>query len=312
MVTSLENLLFPVEMTTLSEKLGINSISSTEYGIFGLIDNEDGKTTPTLLNTCSDVYELVPNEMIFPKIEQMLNDAKIPFTVEYKMLDFSRFYADYTLNLAGVSVGNRKDKIFPVIRVTHSYNGLLKYKITFGWFRLVCENGLILPVEGKEENNLSIVGKHTKQILESLSKLMDKIKHFIKNEKKFMEKFEVIADRSVKNWEDRVIEVMAASGAGKRGFAQITEKIKQESEKLYDGKVNDWLIYNGFNFHLFNAVTKEGKPYDTAPNLRHDQDKKVFDTLFKYKGITLTRYVDENFADERDALVKVIYKEEEE
>lgn len=308
MVTSLDQMLFPVEMSTLKDKIGVNSISSTQYGIFGYIG---GETTPTLLNVCSEIYELVENDKIFPAIEEILRTAGIEFDVTYKMIDFSRFYADYTMKVGGVSVGNKKDKIFPIIRVTHSYNGLLKYKITFGWFRMICTNGLVVPVEGKEEQNISIVGKHTKQILQSLGTLLEKIKHFTKNTDTYSEKFEVLADRSVKNWEDRIIEVMAASGVGKRGFKQIAERINFESDKLYDGKVNDWLLYNGFNYHIFNAVTKEGKPYDTAPNLRHDQDKKVFDTLFKYKGVQLTRLVDEKFADEREALVKVIQGEDE-
>ena len=309
MVTSLSEMLFPVKIAPISEELGVNSISSTEFGIFAKIN---GEAKHTLLNVCSDIYELVENEKIFPAIETILRTAGIEFEVTYKMIDFSRFYADYTLKVGGVSVGNRKDKIFPIIRVTHSYNGLLKYKITFGWFRLICTNGLVVPVEGKEEQNISIVGKHTKQILESLKTLLEKVKTFTKNTDKYSEKFEVMADRSVKNWEDRIIEVMAASGVGKRGFTQIAERVNFESEKLYDGKVNDWLLYNGFNYHIFNAVTKEGKPYDTAPNLRHDQDRKVFDTLFKNKGVALTRLVDEKFADEKEALVKVIYGKEDE
>ena len=53
MITTLEQMLFPVERTTLKDKLGINSIGSTEYGVFGYIC---GETFPTLLNTCSDIY----------------------------------------------------------------------------------------------------------------------------------------------------------------------------------------------------------------------------------------------------------------
>jgi hypothetical protein len=310
MVTTLNEMLFKVKSMPIADRLKVNSISSTQFGIFGWIDGP--KKRPTLLNVCSEIYELVENDKIFPAIEEILRTAGIEFDVTYKMIDFSRFYADYTLKVGGVSVGNGNDKIFPVIRVTHSYNGLLKYKITFGWFRLICTNGLVVPVEGKEEQNISIVGKHTKQILQSLSTLLDKVKQFTKNTDKYSEKFEVLADRSVKKWEDRIIEVMAASGVGKRGFTQIAERVNLESDKLYDGKVNDWLLYNGFNYHIFNAVTKEGKPYDTAPNLRHDQDRKVFDTLFKNKGVALTKLVDEKFADEREALVKVIYGSEDE
>lgn len=288
MITTLKELLFKVEMAPIKEKLGMGSISSTEYGIFGEID---GNTI--LLNTCSDVYELVPNEKIFPVIEKILKKGNIPFDVTYKMIDHSRFYADYTLKTGAVSVGNNKDKIYPVIRVTHSYNGLLKYKVIFGWFRLICGNGLVLPVEGKEEANVSIVGKHTKQILASLDQLMDKIKTFISNpDGMYTKKFETLANRWVNDWQTRIVEIMTVSGVGKRGYNQIEAILEAESDSLNGGRVNDWLIYNAFNYHIFNAKTSDGKEYATAPNLRYDQDKKVFDVIYKNKGNALTKLIE--------------------
>jgi hypothetical protein len=285
MLTTLKKMLFHVEKQVVSEVLNANTISSTEYGIFGYLNGNGARRgKPTLLNTCSDVYELVTNTSIFPKIERMLRKAKIKYTVTYKMVDFSRFYAEYKIEHGGVSVGNKKDKIFPIIRVEHSYNGLLKYKITFGWFRLVCENGLTVPVSSKEAENFTITGKHTKQILQSLNLLFEKLDFFTKNAEKYTEKFLIIAERSVEDWGARVAYVMEESGIGKRGLKQITEKIEEESKKLYAGKVNDWLIYNAFNYHIYNAKTKEGKDYDTAPNLRHDQDRKVFETIFESEG----------------------------
>lgn len=282
MKTSLKNLLFPVFKALVSEMLGVDTISSTEYGIFGYVNGRDKK--PVLINTCSDVYELLPNSDLFPVIEKILNDAKIKFEVTYKMIDFSRFYADYTLNTGGVSVGNSKDEIFPILRIEHSYNGLLKYKMTFGWFRMICTNGLTIPVEGKENENITIVGKHTAKILESLKQLIEKITYFTENGEKFTKKYKVIADRWVKNWSARVEEVINATGIGKRGTAQILAKIQEEAAILSDGKVNDWLIYNAFNFHIYNAKTNDGKEYATAPNLRHDQDKKIFETIYKNPG----------------------------
>jgi hypothetical protein len=286
MKTTLKNLLFHVEKLLVSDVLNASTISSTEYGIFGYI-NGNGKRRgkPMLLNTCSNIYELVPNSSIFPVIERMLRKAKIKYSVTYRMLDYSRFYADFTLEDGAVSIGNGQDKIKPVIKIEHSYNGLLKYKMTFGWFRLICSNGLTVPVQGKEDQNFTITGKHTKEILNSLTGLLEKIAYFTKNTKEYSKKFEVMADTWVKNWEDRVLEITAATGVGLRGAkfnkkteqfeGQIFDKIREEAAQLYKGQVNDWLIYNGINYHIFNAKTEEGKEYATAPNLRNDQDKKV-------------------------------------
>lgn len=278
-IVTLTELLFAVTMEKISDVLGLNTITSTEYGIFAKIAGVGEKF---LLNTCSDVYELVPNAEIFPVIEAILRKAGIEFTVEYRMLDYSRFYADYTLKVGAITIGNKKDKIYPVLRIEHSYNGLVKYKLTFGYFRMICSNGLTVPVEGTEETNITITGKHTAKIKKSLEALIEKIEYFTNNHDRYTKRFHEVAERWVKNWEDRVEAVIEATGVGKRGFAQITEQIKKEAANLYGGKVNDWLIYNGINYHIFNATTSEGKEYATAPNLRRDADKKVWDAIYKY------------------------------
>lgn len=272
----LKDLLFPVEKALIADKFPtLSTISSTEYGIFAKVNGGE-----ILLNTCSNTYELIPNAMIFVVIEQMLKKAGIQFEVTYGMYDYSRFYADYTIKTGGISVGNRKDLIFPVLRVEHSYNGLWKYKMTFGYFRMICSNGLVVPVEGKEEQNFTITGKHTAKIVQSLDTLLDKIKFFTKNNKKYSERFNIVAERWFPKWEERVEAIVEATGVGKRGYKQITDKIKEEAAKLTGGKVNDWLIYNGINFHIFNAETADGKAYETAINLRNDSDKKVWDAIW--------------------------------
>ena len=274
---TLQEMLFPVEMASISEKLGLDTISSTEFGIFAKIDGKD-----VLLNTCSSTYELVPNEDIFLAVETILIGAGIKFEVEYGMSQHSRFYANFKLKVGGISIGNKGDLIFPVLRIEHSYNGLWKYKLTFGYFRLICSNGLVVPVEGKEEVNFTITGKHTAKILSSLSTLLEKITFFKRNNSKFATKFVEVAERWVEKWEDRVEAVIEATGVGKRGFDQITAKIREEAHLLNGGKVNDWLIYNGINYHIFNAVTDSGKVYDTALTLRRDADRKVWDAIYKY------------------------------
>lgn len=279
MNVKLKDLLFPVEKASISEKLGLGSISSTEFGIFATVNDKD-----ILLNTCSKNYELLPNAELFPVIEKMLTEGGIEFEPTYKMLDYSRFYADYTLKSGAITIGgNRDDKLYPILKIEHSYNGLLKYKLTFGYFRIVCGNGLVVPVEGKEGENIHIIGKHTKQILDSLSQLLDKIKFFTKNQKRFAERFEVLASRFVTKWENRVEDIIEVSGIGKRGFDEIVGRINIESDEL-GCEVNDWLIYNAFNYHIFNAKTSDGKAYATAPNLRNDQDRKVFDLIFNNPG----------------------------
>jgi hypothetical protein len=127
------------------------------------------------LNYCSPRYELVPNADIFPKINAILMKYKINYSVNYYHDDFARFYADYqiedkryTYKMKGTS-----DVITPMLRIQHSYNGLTKYKITFGYFRLVCTNGLVIAIQDMKQFNLCLTGKHTSSILNSLKRLND-------------------------------------------------------------------------------------------------------------------------------------------
>jgi len=267
---TLDDLLFPVKKLP-TESLGLQSISSTAFAIVGTF-----KGRRTLLNACSDVYELVPNSEIFPVIEKKLKKAGIKFTAKYRMNEYTRFEVDYILWVDPVVLPNG-DKIYPVLKVKHSYNGLLKYKLTFGYYRVICSNGLVVPVEGKE--NFTVTGKHTAKILSSLEHLEEQLNNFLSRQEEYAKNFRVMGDNWIENWNDRLLDVIIVSGVGKRGYEQITEKIKDESGKLYKGEVNDWLLYNGVNFHLFNARTKEGKEYATENHIRETNDKTVFETL---------------------------------
>lgn len=275
---TLEDLLFPVKKLP-TEDLGLQSISSTAFSIIGTF-----KGRRTMLNTCSDVYELVPNNEIFPVIEKKLKKAGIKFTAKYRMNEYTRFEVDYILWVDPVVLPSG-DKIYPVLKVKHSYNGLLKYKLTFGYYRVICENGLVVPVQGKE--NFTVSGKHTVNILESLRKLDDQINDFLQRQTEYVKNFQVMGDTWVKNWNDRLLDVIIVTGIGKRGYRQIVEKITDESGKLYKGEVNDWLLYNGVNFHLFNARTKDGKEYATENHLREADDKEIFETLLTNGKIKL-------------------------
>jgi hypothetical protein len=280
----LSEMLFPVEKTLVREKLNLGSISTTEYGIFATIDNET-----VLLNTCSSNYELVHNNDIFGKVENILRDAKIDFEVEYGMQQYSRFYCNYKIKQGGVSIGNPDDLIFPILHIEHSYNGLWKYKMNFGYFRMICTNGLVVPLKGKEDSTINISGKHTAKILNSLDQLVEKIQFFTNNNETFTKRFVEVSERWVENWADRVQVIIDATGIATKGYEHISEIIKKESHQLYNGKVNDWVIYNGINHYIFNATTQSGKPFETAINLRMDADKKVWETIYDFPNTSELR-----------------------
>jgi hypothetical protein len=278
-ICSLNDLLFPVELIDNPRN------TNPEYCkvVTGVIGGQEMD-----LNYCSDRYALVPNANIFPQIENVLNAHRINFTPEYKHINNVRFYADYAIDdkRYGYKMKGSNDVIQPMLRVQHSYNGLTKYRIVFGYFRLVCSNGLVIAVEEMKEFNLAIVGKHTEQILHSFDELDTMLQNFGENAKEITNaltaKYEMLGGRWVENVQDRLTEVLKATKIAMVDTSKfntlndITNRIMTEAQNAslgYNGKVNDWLIYNGINQYMFSDRTI------AAPETRMETDSKVFEYL---------------------------------
>lgn len=280
--TGLADILFPVEVR--DEEMASNSEYSKR--IVGQINGED-----FLLNQCSPRYELVPNNDIFPNIENVLRGNNIKFMAKYRHVDHVRFYADYTItdsryafSIAGT------DKVQPMLRVQHSYNGLTKYRIMFGYFRVVCSNGLVIPVKEMKDYNLVIVGKHTESIKNSFEKLNAMLVNFSNNAKeitqKIVSKYELLGGRMVTNVQDRVKEVLNASGiiaVDNNKFntindivGKITTELKKPETAGFNGKVNDWLVYNAINQYI-----NDNNRNIAVPEKRIETDSKVFEYMLE-------------------------------
>jgi len=167
------------------------------------------------LNYCSPRYELVPNADIFPVVRQLLISHGIEFTESYSHIDYARFYASYIITdkrYAHKINGSTSDLVYPMLKVQHSYNGQTKYNIVFGYYRVICTNGLVIPVEEMKHYNLSMVGKHTESIKRSLQKLNHALTYFVDNAAQITfaitAKYETLVGNVVEKWEDRVLEVL--------------------------------------------------------------------------------------------------------
>lgn len=273
---------FPVELCKNPRK------TNKEYSrvVTGIIDGEEVD-----LNYCSPVYTLVKNEEIFPEIEKVLNDNGIEFEVVYRHINNVRFYADYTITdeRYAYHMKGTNDKIRPMLRVQHSYNGLTKYKITFGYYRLVCTNGLIIPLQEMKEYNLCIVGKHTDSIKASFKKLNSMMKYFVENAVQInlaiTAKYETLGGSWVENPEERLAEVLEAtkiSMVDNKNFSTLNDimaRINKEAQMPnlgYNGRVNDWLIYNGINQYL-----NDDSRNIAVPEKRQETDSKVLEYLLE-------------------------------
>jgi hypothetical protein len=282
-VCTVEDLCFPVSI--INELMDCNKEYSKR--VVGIIDGKE-----KLLNQCSNIYELVENERIFPNIEQILFNNAIDFNVTYKQINNVRFYADYSIGDSrfAYKMNGTNDLINPMIRVQHSYNGLTKYRIVFGYFRVVCSNGMTIALEEMKEFNLSIEGKHTEIILNSLKMLNGKLNFFLANAdiitSKITAQYEKLARKTVDNPTERIEEVLKAAkiiavdNAKFNTVNDILARIEAEANMPnlgYGGKINDFLLYNGINQYL-----NDDSNNIQAPEKRMDVDSKVLEFMLHY------------------------------
>lgn len=282
-ICTLDDLCFPVELIDNPNK------TNREYSkiVTGIINDEDWD-----LNYCSPIYELVPNEMIFPKVEEILNQHGIAFTAEYSHTQHARFYGNYIVEdpRFGYKMAGTNDVIKFIWNFQHSYNGLTKYKGLAGFYRLICSNGLVVPVQEMKEYNLVLEGKHTSSILKSLEEFSQILVNVTNNlgtvKTAITDKYEVLGGRWVAKPEDRLKEVLMASkiaiidNSKFNTLNDITNTIMFEAKKTglgYNGRVNDWLIYNGINQYIHDDSRNIA-----APEKRRETDSKVLEYMLEY------------------------------
>jgi hypothetical protein len=244
------------------------------------------------LNYCSPIYELVPNEMIFPKVEEILNKHGIAFSVQYSHTQHARFYGNFTIEdpRFGYKMEGTNDVIKFVWNFQHSYNGLTKYKGVAGFYRLVCSNGLVIPVQEMKDYNLVLEGKHTSSILRSLDEFSQILVNVTNNlgtvKTAITDRYEKLGGVWVAKPEDRIKEVLLASkiaileNSKYNTVNDILNTINAEAQNVglgYNGKVNDWLIYNGINQYIHDDNRNIA-----SPEKRRETDSKVLEYMLIY------------------------------
>ena len=275
--SNVNDLCFPVEMEPAADH-GFSSISSTQFLIVALING-----AKMILNSCSDRYELIKNVDIFAAIETMLKNFGVEFEATYTMLEYSAFEAVYVMPKVFIDLPGG-DRVYARFTVSHSYNSLVKYRLLFGFFRIVCTNGLVIPVKSMEMINVMIQGKHTEKILKSISTLIESLNTFFGNSEQWTERYAIMYDRKIEKWEDRIVAVLEATGINKgakdANLNAITNVMQME---LNGGRIDknknrpsDWLVYNAINEgYVFNNSLN-----NLRPHMRTEKDMEVINFIY--------------------------------
>lgn len=279
-ICALNDILFDVEKVQISD---FDCNSDYAYDIYAYPNGEKLR-----VNSCSNRYELIPNSEIFPVIRQILTANGIEFTESYSHINHARFYANYVIEdqRFAYKVKGSTDVIKPMLKVNHSYNGLTKYGIVFGYYRLVCSNGLTIPVQEMNEYNLAMQGKHTESVKKSFEMLNSTLQYFAKNAAQITlaitAKYDSLADSKIVNVDQRIEEVLNNNSisiinnlnkTGQSTVDYIRNVINSEVD-LYGGVTNDFLVYNGINRYI-NDPDLNIK----TPEKRSELDSKVLESM---------------------------------
>jgi len=236
---------FPVQKVSGGSLFADSKLESTSSRLHSAVVAKTAEGHDKLINFCSASYSLVPIKDIVTPFEKVLKAEGVKYTATYRHWDYSRFYIDYVLE-SNVKI-QKNDSVQQRISIRHSYDGCMKFSITHGVYRQICSNGMM-----GWATEAQTVQKHTSGLTAEAIEMMtmDIVKNLDETLKTVIKPFEVLADRAVPKWADRLEEVLnAVNGTPKKFVDDIQAVIMQEAKTL-KVPVTDWLIFNGINFQL--------------------------------------------------------------
>lgn len=271
------------EVTTLPFRKGLDAVVISE----GVV-----------VNVVSSSYGHLPNEDFFAAAEAAIIDAGLKYETRSINRENRSFAVDYVLNddryvikVKGKAVDKNQarvgDVIKPMLRFVNSYDGMSKASGSFGFYRLVCTNGLMVANQ--------VVGfkvLHKGMIAEvALPQIAPLIQKFMSNEYyELSKKFEVLAERPIK---DLNLWVKGVADQTKLFGYEISEKnplpslnarlvldtITREAA-LLGVQPNAWLGYNAFNEVLHDKLKKG---FDKQKAL----DANLFNSVLEFDESTM-------------------------
>lgn len=257
------DLCFEVECASTSTALGIKPLSDNSYSIIAYPNAER-----VLINTVSERYKLTPVQDHLESVESAIHKCfGSAFSAKYNMVKYSKFYVDYILD---EKLAFKVDDLQPRIRFQHSYNGKLKTSLEIGIYRVVCSNGA--TTLDRVESSLAFKNTigNIRQLESFVCSSLDRL-----NKSNTLKHYEVMAERSVDNFSDRILEVAQLVKFPTKQIKLVEEKLVHEAN-LFNVKPNDWLIYNAFNYQL-----NHNEDIEAHDEFKFDMDHKILSLLLQ-------------------------------
>lgn len=229
-----------------------------------------------IVNNCSSNYLLLPNKDIFPELENEL--AKFgKISIEREIHNYSSFSVNYDFLSPErkIKIAN-SDIIFPRISIENSYNSKNLFSVKGGFYRVVCTNGLCIPVEDSTFN--TILSHCNGNLSRIISNTVEGINEFLVKSKEISEEYELLMEKKVSNIEikDCVTKILEGTKSLISYKDQIIDRIRKENEEN-NIELNLFSIYNGINYML---QPKNNSKITSDFSSRYETDGKILDFIF--------------------------------
>jgi len=231
-----------------------------------------------ILNFCSDIYFPKLNVEIFPHVEAGLKAAGLTYKKKINIIGNAKFYVDYIImeRMKTLSVND----VFPKLSIWNSYDGCCKFRKEFGFYKLLCSNGLSRPTEKVS----SVSFKHTKNNEHKIDDIIKITKEFIKDSRNDIQVFERMNRRDAS--EKVITKIASKLSIGKHIAEAAVNRFKLETEEKiqYLNEHNEAVTSNGIPktmFAVYNALnwaTANCNPRE-LPEKKLEKDRQILETI---------------------------------
>ena len=247
--------------------------SGNEYAIVDEFGN--------MLNFCSEVYFPKLNSEIYPQIEAMLTASGMTYKKKITIIGGVKFYVDYIMmeRIKTLTVND----VFPKLSIWNSYDGVVKFRKEFGFYKLLCSNGLSRPTQKVSAVSL----KHTKHNEQRIEDIVKATKEFLVDSKNDMRVFETMNGKQASaNTVLEIAEKLSVSKpvaiAARNRFTLETEGqiqyLNEHNEAVISNGIPKTMfaVYNALNWAVNNCNPKE------LPEKKLDKDRRIIELVEQY------------------------------
>lgn len=267
MKKSLKEIFFPVKKVAGKDIMPDYQFNK-RHSHFIIGETDEG---PKIIQACSPGYELIPNEQLLsPIVEAMKKEFNL--TTRVMMRGFSKFFVD--LKFMDEKTQIAKDDILPKITMQNSYDGTLKFQMSAGLERVVCTNGMTVPVKDKDAHmNLSF--RHTSSSSQAIDEALKFADNFVKNISSITKVYDkLVGSKMSKAVADMVLEELHEEKLITKDMHEMAQARLQEEINM-GLEVNQWLVYNAANYAI-NHLNE-----NMLPNKKAALDLKLITSFIK-------------------------------